>query len=211
MLRLFRRRFRTLDGNVVERRTHQLLVRYIGTGHGHGQRYAAAIDQRRAFDAELATIGRVFPGFFPHPAATWSSPRPCSAISNRCLSTHRTRSKRVARAPRTHPTAPTLESTHGSRCRSRTASASPSTGSLWTRRTTRHPRRSAWADVGGRLYNWDCKLGSRDRSDPTKPRGSGETLMPNRWPSTTSVRFGAAFPHQKRTKRAVEGSIRIGS
>src|SRR3954469_21167444 len=92
MLRFCRRRLRTLDGNVVERRTNQLLVRHIGTVHGDGQRYAAAIDQRRAFDAELATIGRVFPGFFPHPAAIWSSPHPCSAIPTRCLSIDRTRS-----------------------------------------------------------------------------------------------------------------------
>ena len=70
ILRLGRRRFRTLDGNTVECLLHQFLVRHIGAGYGDGQRHAAAIDQRRAFDAEFATIGRVFPGFFPHPAAT---------------------------------------------------------------------------------------------------------------------------------------------
>src|SRR4051794_1414514 len=81
MLRVLLYRLRTLDRNAVERPCHQLLVRHIGAFQGDRQGHAAAIDQRRPFDTDFAPIGRVFPGFFPHPAATWSSPRPCSAIS----------------------------------------------------------------------------------------------------------------------------------
>ena len=91
--------------------------------------------------------------------------------------------------------APTLESRRESRCRSRTAWASPSTGSLWPRHTRCHPRRSASATAGGRLYNCDCKLGSRDRSVPTKPRESGETLTPNRRPSTHLRAVWGSIPH----------------
>jgi hypothetical protein len=48
----------------------------VGAADLYAQRYAVPIGQERSFDAEFATIGRVFPGFFPRPVATWSSPRP---------------------------------------------------------------------------------------------------------------------------------------
>ena len=82
ILGLGRRWLGALDGNGVERVGDQLLVRHIGAFHGHSQRHATAIDQRRAFDAELAAIGRVFPGFFPHPAVISSSLHLDFATSN---------------------------------------------------------------------------------------------------------------------------------
>ena len=89
MLWLALRGLWTLHWNVVVRGRHQFLIVHIGAIHRGRQRHATTIDQHRTLDAELAAIGRVFPGFFPHPAAIWSSPRPCSAISSRSLSARR--------------------------------------------------------------------------------------------------------------------------
>ena len=172
------------DRDGVECGGNQFLVRHIRAFDGDGQRHAAAIDQRRPLDAEFATIGRVFPGFFPHPAATWSSPRPNSAISIRSLSGRRTRSRRAPRAPRTRPIPPIPGNTHESRCPSQTVWASPSTDSPWTTHTKCRPRPFAWEASDAHLYNWFCKSGSPDRSAPTRPRGSGETLTLIHRPST---------------------------
>src|ERR1700677_4277029 len=176
MLQVTRSGCGTFDRDGVECGGDQFLVRHIGAFRGDGQRLAAAIDQRRALHSQLAAIGRIFPGFFPPPAAPSSSPRPCSAISSRCLSGRRTRSRRVPRAPRTRPIPPIPGNTHGSRCPSRTEWASPSTDSPWTTRTKCRPRRFAWEASGAHLCNWFCKSGSPDRSAPTRPRESGETL-----------------------------------
>jgi len=166
MLRFFRRGLGAFDGDGVERGGDHFLVRHIGAFDGDGQRHATAIDQRRTLDAQFAAIGRVFPGFFPHPAATWSSPRPYSAISNRRLSSHRTRIRRVPTAPRTRPAPPTLENTHGWRYRNQTAGASPSTDSPSPTHTGCRRRHSASATVGGPLCNSICKWGSPGRSVP---------------------------------------------
>src|ERR1700733_15425114 len=56
MLRLFGSGIRALDRDGVECGGKQFLIRHIGAFDGDGQRHAAAIDQRRAFDAELAAI-----------------------------------------------------------------------------------------------------------------------------------------------------------
>src|SRR5690242_12139698 len=89
MLRFARRGIGTWDGDCIQRFGDKLLVRHIGAFDGDGQRHATAIDERRAFDSQLASIGRVFPGFFPHRAVTWSSRRPYSATSNRSLAGRR--------------------------------------------------------------------------------------------------------------------------
>src|ERR1700726_3084495 len=83
MLRLIRCGFGPRDRNAVERRCEQLLVMHVGAIHGSRQRHATPVDEHRSLDAQLAAIGRVFPGFFPRPAAFWSSLRPHSAIPNR--------------------------------------------------------------------------------------------------------------------------------
>src|ERR1700686_1013662 len=110
VLWLARRGLRAFDGNTIEGLLHKLLVMHIGAIHRHPKRDAAAVDQHGALDTQLAAIGRVFPGFFPHPAATCSSPRPYSAISSRSLSGHRILPARGATTPRTRPASPTPES-----------------------------------------------------------------------------------------------------
>jgi len=53
----------------------------IGAAYIDGQGHAAGVGQHRPLDAEFAAISGVFPGFFPRPVATWSSPRPCFATA----------------------------------------------------------------------------------------------------------------------------------
>jgi len=176
MLRFARRGLGTRDGDCIQRLGDQLLVRHIGAVDGDGQRDATAIDERRAFDSQLASIGRVFPGFFPHPAVTWSSPRPCSAISSRSHSGRRIRSVPDSIAPRRCSTRPTLGNNRGSRCPNRTGSASPSTGNPFVKHTGFRSPHSAWASEVGRP--WDCvgRLGEIIQFAPRDHRKPGETL-----------------------------------
>ena len=168
MLRVLSSRLGPFDGNCVERFGDQLLVRYVGAGDGDTQRYAATVDERRSLDTQLAAIRRVFAGFFPRPAATWSSPRPCSASSNRFLSTRHTRRERVARAPRTRPVPPTLGNRRGSRCPNRIAWASPSIDNRWpTHKGCRRPR-SASTIADGPLCNSHGKSAAPSRFAATR-------------------------------------------
>src|ERR1700681_1866036 len=182
MLRLTGRGLGPRNGNAIERRREKLLVMHIGAIHGRRQRHATPVDKHRSLDAQLGAIGRVFPGFFPHPAAIWSSPRPHSATSNRCRVARHTHRAPAATARQTRRATPTLESRRGSRCPTQTGWASPSTGNLSTARTRCRPRRFAWAAAADRLYNCNCKSGVPGRSAPTGPRESGETLTQDRRP-----------------------------
>ena len=59
--------------NAVERLVEKFLVVSIGPAHRQTDRYAAAVGENRPLNAQLTAIGRVFAGFFPRPAAPWSS------------------------------------------------------------------------------------------------------------------------------------------
>ncbi len=182
MLWFSRRGFRTWNRNIIERGRQQFLVMHIGAVDRGSKRDATTVDQHRAFDAELATIGRVFPGFFPHPAAICSSPHPHSATSSRSPSGHRILPRPRATVHRTHQAQPTPGSRRGSRFPSRTRSASPSTGTRSSRHTESHPRHSAKATADARLCNSDCKLGAKDQSVAREHRKPGETLTRNQRP-----------------------------
>src|SRR5262245_4387229 len=75
MLFVARRRLWAPHGNVLNRFSDQLLIMHIRAGDSDPNRHASPLRQHRALDPQLATICRVFPGFFPHPVAPWSSPR----------------------------------------------------------------------------------------------------------------------------------------
>ncbi len=182
MLWFSRRGFRTWNRNIIECGRQQFLVMHIGAVDRGSKRHAMAVDQHRTFDADLATIGRVFPGFFPHPAAICSSPRPHSATSSRSPSGHRILPGPRATTPRTRPAPPIPGSRHGSRFPSQTLSASPSTGTPSSKHTEFHSRHSAKATADARLCNSDCKLGARDQSDSREHRKPGETLTRNQRP-----------------------------
>ena len=50
---------------LVERGFDEPLVMHVRARHRHANWHAATIGEHRPFHAEFATIGRVFPGFFP--------------------------------------------------------------------------------------------------------------------------------------------------
>jgi hypothetical protein len=133
---------------------------HIRAGDGHTDRHASAIGQHRPFDTELAAIGRVFPGFFPRPAAPWSSPRPNFATASRCPSVRRTLPGQTATIFRTRRIEPIPESTHGWRCPTRIARASPSTDNRSEAHTKSPSRHFATAAAADRLCNFVCKLGA---------------------------------------------------
>src|SRR6185312_8907071 len=212
MLRLLGSGLGTFNWDGIQRLGNQFLVRHIGAVDGDAERHATAIDQRRTFDAQFAAIGRVFPGFFPHPAAIWLSPRPGSATSSRSLSDRRIRSGRVPIIAGMHLVSPTLGNRRESRCRSRTARASPSTGSPWTTHTGYRPRRFASAIAGVRPCDCAYKREAPDRSVSIKRRGSGETLMTVGRPFGTSMQIEKGSPLSAlRMLADMQFSSRIGS
>jgi len=179
MLRFTPRRCWPWHRNIVQRVLHEFLVVHIGPVHRSPQRNSATVDQHRTLDADFPAIGRVFPGFFPHPAATCSSPRPNSAIPSRCPSSHRILPMLPATACGTRPVVPTLESRREWRCRSRIHAALPSTGSRCGARKRFQSRPFAVAIVDAHLYNFVGNLVTTVRSGSTEHRVSGETLTHN--------------------------------
>ena len=131
MLTLMSARTRSADGDRVEGCGNQLLIVRIRAGDGNPQRDAASISEHRPFDAQLSAIGRVFPGFFPHPAATSLSRRPYSAIAIRYPCADRTCEGKPSRAAGRRPYSPTPESSDALCWASRRGAAMPSTDSLY--------------------------------------------------------------------------------
>ena len=157
--------------------THQGLIMRIGTIHRDSQRYALPIGEHRPFDAQFAAIGRVFPGFFPRPAAPWSSPRPNFATASRCPSGHHILPTRVPTTSRRRRVAPIPESKRGWRCRSRTRWAWPSTvRRCIERRRCRWPR-FASTTVGVLPWAVADTLVTTVPCAPKAHRELGETLM----------------------------------
>jgi len=74
---------RPWDGNRTECRAKECLIVSIRTSDGDADGHAARIGEDGSLDAQLTAIGRIFAGFFPRPAVTWSSPRPDFANANR--------------------------------------------------------------------------------------------------------------------------------
>jgi len=160
MLFFARPRLWTPHRNTLKRFGDQFLIMHVGAGDGDPDGHSSAVCQHGPFDAQLATIGRVFPGFFFHPVAPWSSPRPNSAIPSRFPSIRRTLPEHVAITFGTLHVEPTLESRNGWRCLTRIARALPSTDNQSAAHTKFQSRRFAKADAGARLCNFVCKLGA---------------------------------------------------
>lgn len=139
--------FRPWDDEAAQGRSNKLFVMRVRAADDHSQRDAVAVGEQRAFGAQLATIRRVFPGFFPHPAAPWSSLRRDFANATGCAAAGRIRTSRVATTGETLRDAPTLESNDAANCPSRTPPAPLSTGNLCAGRKTLHPQPAATARV----------------------------------------------------------------
>lgn len=168
---------RALDRDAIQSFGDQFLIRHIGAFDCDGQGNATAIDQRRTLYAQFAPVGRVFAGFFPRPAAIWSSPRPCSATSSRDLSTRRIPSKQIPITPGTRPTPPTPESTRELRCPTQTAWASPSIGNRWPTHTKCRPPRCASASAAVLLWDLADTWEGTDQYVPKERQEHRETSM----------------------------------
>jgi hypothetical protein len=160
----------------LNRFSNEFLIMHIGTGDGDPDWNSSPVCQHGPFDTQLATIGWVFPGFFPLPVAPWSSPRPNSATPSRFRSTRRILPGLVPITFGRLHVEPTPESKSGWRCLIRIAQASPSTDNRFAAHTEFRSRHFAWTTAAGHLCNFVCKLGAAVRSVPRVNRKSGETL-----------------------------------
>jgi len=146
-------RRRTSDRNSVQGRSEQLLVVPVRARDGDTDRHAPGIGQHRSLDAELTTIGGVFPGFFPRPAAIWSSPRPDFASASRSPYAGR----RCGDIPSTcggrRPARPTPESSDARCSASQRRVATPSTDNLYATGKRFHPRQPASPRAADHLYD----------------------------------------------------------
>ncbi len=79
---------RSLHDDVRDRCAHQLHVMAMDTLDYYPDEDAMPLGQQRSLDARVPTVGRIGTGFFPPPAAPWSSPRLCSASPSQRLSVH---------------------------------------------------------------------------------------------------------------------------
>ncbi len=134
-----------------------------------GQRHAASVGQDGPLDAEFPTIGRVFPGFFPHPVATWSSPRPCFAIPTGCLSTRRIPRGMPSTVCETRLTASTPESSCEGCCPRQTREGRHSTDNRFAERRRCRRRLAEAASAAVHLYDSRDTSATREPAVPTTP------------------------------------------
>ncbi len=100
VLRPVQRRSRSCHGNAFDRLSRKLEVVHVRSRHGQSYWNTVRLGEQASLGAGFGSIRRVRPGFFPRPAAPWSSLRPCSARTSSTPSVRRTRSIRLARVSR---------------------------------------------------------------------------------------------------------------
>ncbi len=122
-------RLRAFDRNAVEGGWQEFDVVRVRAAYLNAQGNATSVSEQRPLDSQFATIGRVFPGFFPHPEATLSSLRPHSASSTRCLLARRTPATLPSTACGIRPRRPIVESNDVTCCPKQTRVALLSIGS----------------------------------------------------------------------------------
>jgi len=105
----------TLDRNTLQRRLNQFAVMPIGAVNRQANGYATGFGQQTALNAFFGPIRRIRAGFFPRPAGLWSSRRPSTATTSRCLSIHRNLPKPFPTASKTPQPGSILE-TVSERC-----------------------------------------------------------------------------------------------
>jgi hypothetical protein len=143
MLRSPRDWLRTMDRHAVERRHRQLEVVAVRRSDRQPQHDAANIGEHRPLHAQLAAIGRIWPGFFPLPAELSSLSCRASAIASRCLCDDHIRPNPVSTTCETLHACTTLESNDADCCRSRTLLTRPSMGSRSASQSRCHQRHVA--------------------------------------------------------------------
>src|SRR5579871_4387571 len=119
-LRIVGRRRGTLHGDTAEGFFDHLHIGTVGAVHGQSDGDALALGQQAALAALLGPVGGVFACLFPPRGVPWSCTRPCSARTNRCLSSRRRPSDHVPINPGRRRPGPILESGRGRWKRGRT-------------------------------------------------------------------------------------------
>ena len=153
MLRAAGSRTGAANRKTVERGAEEFMVMHVRAVDSQPQRYAAAIDEHRAFNAQLAPIRRVWPGFSPHPRVPWLSSRPCFATSIGCREGRRNAAGSISTTGGTCRGRSTLGSSDVKCCRSRTPAVRPSIGSQCGVRKRCHPR--FFANRPGGDHPWE--------------------------------------------------------
>ena len=141
VLRTSRFRLGTMDRHAVERWHGQLKIVPVCRSDRQSQYHAASIGQHRTLHPRFAAIGRVWPGFFPHPAVLSSSLRRASASATRCLCGDRIQSALASTACGTRRVRTRFESNDADCCRNRTPAARPSTRSRSASHSKCHQQR----------------------------------------------------------------------
>jgi hypothetical protein len=164
----------------LQRGSQQLGVVSVGAGDRDAQRHAAGVCHYGSLDTKLTTIGGVFAGFFPRPAATWSWTRLVPASATRSHVACHTRSSIFSRSDGRPGVGSIPESTDVPCWANQTGAATLSTGNPYaTGRRCRSPRP---ADLLGA----DRPLGCADTWATTVPtaatfsRASAQTDRTNR-------------------------------
>lgn len=122
-------RTRTAKRNAVERSVKEFLIVSVRAVNRQAQRHTAAVGQHRAFDARLAPIRRVWPGFFPRPREPWWSRRPDFATSIGCRGACYIVAGNISTIDGTSRGAPILGSSDATCCPKKIPSVRPSTDS----------------------------------------------------------------------------------
>ena len=91
VLRFVQRRPWSLDGNASEGLPRQLEIVDVRSSHRQSDGNPAALHQETSLGAGFGPIRGIRTGFFFHPAALWSWPRPCFATTSPDPSVRRTR------------------------------------------------------------------------------------------------------------------------
>jgi hypothetical protein len=121
---------------------------------GDAQRHAATICQHRPLGAQLASIRRVFPGFFPRPAELSSSCSRGLTKSTECPVGDRTPAVLASRVAETRDVWSTPESSDAGCSRNRIAAGRPSRDNPCASRSKCHPQPAVRRGLDARLWDW---------------------------------------------------------
>ena len=105
VVRLVPRRPGSFHGNALDRLSCKFEVVDVRARHGQSHGNAVRLGEQTSLGAGFGSIRRIRAGFSPRPAATWSSPRPCSAKTSSTPSVRRTLPIRSATVSGIHPPA----------------------------------------------------------------------------------------------------------
>jgi hypothetical protein len=177
MLGPSRRWLRPMDRHVVHGRQGQLQIVLVRRPDCQAQNDAAAIGEHRPLHSQLASIGRIGPGFFPLPVVLWSSSCRVSATARRCVCGDRIRPNPVSKVCGTRPAHTMIESNDADCCPSRIPSARPSKGSRFASHSKCRPRRDAGPRAAVHPADAASVLAITCSVDATSPPATDDTNL----------------------------------